>query len=349
MSAKRWLITITVLVFVPLMGVAALNVWVDPYQAYRLSDAPRYYAAFQRHVVPGLAKHADYDTAIIGSSMFENTLPVDVDRALGGKSINLALSAMSATDASDLLAHVLRIGKAKRVVFGVDYSAFARPNGYRGFANEPWPAHLYDRSAINDAAYVLATSTTEKSVEWLMGRQWNRFSRDSSNMWGWADPSMEYGEAAVMRGVNPKRINDRFSQPALDQKLMLDSLRELIETHLKSHPQVHFHLVLPPYSKVVWADFLQRKQVESALAFRRVLVEVSATLPNVSVHDFQCDDRVRDLANYKDAYHYGPHINQWMVDAISSNSHRVTTDNVITGEERLRAIAINSAEEMQRR
>jgi hypothetical protein len=349
MNAKRWLITLMALVLLPLMGIAALNVGVDPYQIYRLSNEPRYYAAFQRHVVPGLAKHADYDTVIIGSSMFENTLPADVDRALGAKSINLALSAMSATDARDLLTHVLRIGKTKRVILGIDYAAIARPLGYRGFANEPWPAHLYDRMVLNDAAYVLATSTSEKSIEQLLNRHWNRFNRDPSNMWGWADSSIEYGEAAVMLGINPKRINDRFNQPALDQKLMLASLHEQIKPHFKANPHVRFHLILPPYSKVVWADFEQRKQVESALVFRRALVELSASLPNVKVHDFQSDDRVLDLANYKDAYHYGPHINRWMIDAVAANSHRVTMENAMSGDERLRKIAIDAADELSRR
>lgn len=58
-----------------LLGLAAwFNFMVDPFQQYRLAkpEHVRFPRALQRYINPGLAKNADYDFVITGSSMMEN-------------------------------------------------------------------------------------------------------------------------------------------------------------------------------------------------------------------------------------------------------------------------------------
>ena len=93
-----------------LLAIAgAINYRVDPFQQYRVPStyAPRFYYSFQRYENPGIARHYDFDRAIVGSSFFENISGSEVDRAFGaGKTFNLCL----------LRAHRLRGEEAPRVV-----------------------------------------------------------------------------------------------------------------------------------------------------------------------------------------------------------------------------------------
>ena len=99
--ARRYFFTVLVLALALAVAVIAFNAWVDPFQHYRKSErfAPRFYNAWQRYENPGLAKHWDYDRIVTGSSLMECVIPADVDRVMGGKTINLSVSAQTAYDA----------------------------------------------------------------------------------------------------------------------------------------------------------------------------------------------------------------------------------------------------------
>src|SRR6478735_657079 len=115
MPPRRFLATV-VGVALALAGVVmAFDFWVDPFQHYRKAErfAPRFYNAWQRYENPGLAKYWDYDRIVTGSSLMECVLPEDVDRVMGGKTINLAVSAQTAFDAGRLLSVALATGKPR--------------------------------------------------------------------------------------------------------------------------------------------------------------------------------------------------------------------------------------------
>ncbi|MEP7157636.1 MAG: hypothetical protein ABI905_17770, partial [Betaproteobacteria bacterium] len=85
-------------VLVMLCAIALLNWRVDPFQQYRLAgkDHVRFLRVLQRYINPGVAKNADYDFVITGSSLMENYDLADVDQRCHAKSVNLAMAAMSA-------------------------------------------------------------------------------------------------------------------------------------------------------------------------------------------------------------------------------------------------------------
>src|SRR5690606_21886931 len=125
--------------------VMGFNAWVDPFQQYRLPTRfePRFYPAWQRFQNPGLARHHDCARGSSGSSVMENVLPADVDAMLGGRSINLAVSARTAYDAGQRLRVALRTGKPRHVLMTIDYNAFSGDPDGSGFT-EPFPHYLYD-------------------------------------------------------------------------------------------------------------------------------------------------------------------------------------------------------------
>jgi len=324
-------------------AVGAFNYAVDPYQQYRIpAREPRFYAAFQRFENPGIARHYAFDRAIIGSSMTENLAGSEVDAALGGgRTMNLSLSAMTAWDARKLLEVALRRGTLRQVLYNLDYNAFSGAVERTGFP-EPLPAYLYDESAWNDYPYLLSVATLRKSAEIVAGLRVNRFSTDPDRPWYWAGGA-SFSAGRAVEGIDPADINRRFRQPPRTPEGMRASFSANVLALVKAHPGVEFVFVYPPYSALVWADFRQRGQLETTLAFKRELFEALAPLPNARIFDFQAERAiVENLDLYSDIYHFSPGVGRATLAAIAAGRNRVTRENLEPGIEALRRLAADT-------
>ena len=70
---KKWILSIVSFTLILLILAAALVIWVDPFFQYHapLEGFP-YLVDNQLTQNPGMAKHMDYDSVILGSSMTVN-------------------------------------------------------------------------------------------------------------------------------------------------------------------------------------------------------------------------------------------------------------------------------------
>jgi len=321
-------------------AVCALNAWIDPFEHYRKPArfAPRFYNAWQRYENVGIAKHWDYDRLITGSSLMECIVPEDVDRAMGGRTINLAVSAETAYDAGELLRVALATGKPKQVIMNLDYNAFSGAPDRSGFA-EPFPAYLYDNHVWNDVPYLLGVETTGKSLETLLGLHWSRFNTDPGRMWYWGWEHQFFAAKAV-QGLDPRDLNAKFHQPPRTLAGMQASFEANLEPLIERYPNVRFTFVYAPYSILVWSDFQQRGQVGVTLAFRDWLFERTRRYANVEFFDFQAEPAlVTDLDYYTDIYHYSPKVSKAMVEAIAEGRYRLTRGTLARNDAWLRKTA----------
>jgi len=322
------------------VAVCALNAWVDPFEHYRKPArfAPRFYNAWQRYENPGIARHWDYDRIITGSSLMECMLPDDVDRALGGRTINLAISAETAFDAGKLLAVALATGKPRQVIMNLDYNAFSGPPDRSGFT-EPFPAYLYDDNPLNDVPYLLGVETTRKSLETIAGLHWSRFNTDPRRMWYWGWEHQFFAAKAV-QGLDPANLNARFHQPPRTLAGMQASFEANLAPLIERYPSVRFTFVYAPYSILVWSDFQQRGQVEVSLAFREWLFERTRRDRNVEFFDFQAEPAiVEDLDYFTDIYHFSPKVSRAIVEAIAQGRYRLTRETLAKNDAWLREAA----------
>ena len=324
-------------------AMVTLDALVDPFQQYRKPGwyEPRFYRPLQRHIDPGLAKHYDYDTVITGSSMMENYRNSEAGTILHGKVINLAMGAATASELRELLRTVLATGKAKHIIFDLNFNAFSGSPTAQ-VVTEPLPLYLYDDQRWNDIHYLLQSQTLAKSVEIALGLQRGRYSTDADAPWYWAD-EYTFSKETVLRGLDLANINRDFRQPPRT----LDGMRASFETNLtplfRAHPEVRFSLLYPPYSALAWADFRQREQLEVSLAFKRVVFDAVGNLPNVALYDFQGRlDWVTDLGNYKDIYHFSPRISRDLLAAIAAGSDRVDAGSLDASAVALRTLAIST-------
>jgi hypothetical protein len=268
----------------------------------------------------------------------ECMLPGDVDRTMGGRTINLAVSAETAFDAGELLRVALARGKARQVIMNLDYNAFSGAPGRSGFT-DPFPAYLYDASPWNDLPYLLGVESTRKSLETLLGLRWSRFNSDPERMWYWGWEHQFFAAKAV-QGLDPDDLNARFRQPARTLAGMQASFEENLAPLVERYPGVRFTFVYAPYSILVWSDLQQRGQVAVTLAFREWLFERTRRDANVEFFDFQAEPAlVTDLDYFTDIYHFSPKVSRAMVEAMAQGRYRLTAATLAGNDTWLREAA----------
>lgn len=328
-----------------LAAVALLNATVDPFQQYRLAPPgqAQYPRALQRYINPGLAKNADYDFVISGSSMMENYDLAEVNRICGARAINLATSAIAAFEQRKILETAFAHRHPKRVLLSLDFNSFAPAiDASLPEITDPLPLYLYDDDRLNDFRYLLSGSVTMRSLALLRGREIGRFSRDYDRAWSWVHEARFARDHAVA-GLDPANINKRFRQGARTLAHMRASFETNFAALIERHPETEFNLVFPPYSILVWSDFVQRGQMELSLAFKRHVFERVGGLPNVRIFDMQWDRGItHDLNRYTDIYHFGPDINLRMLKSAcgTETDYRVTVNSLPAFESQLRAQAL---------
>jgi len=335
---RRWCILVLAATGTVLGLVAAVNATVDPFQQYRLASSypPRFYALHHRWINPGIAMHATYDTALVGSSIMESTPNDVIAGACGGPAVNLSMPAISAAEIRTMLDTVFRTHAPRRVIVVLDFNAFAGTPDERQESAGPLPSYLYDGNVLNDLPYLLSGTVLRKSISILLGRQDEPFRTDANAPWYWAD-RMHFGRDEVLRGLDLAHLNARFSQPPRTLAGMEASFEHNILPILRDHPRTHFDLVWPPYSMLVWMDFAQRGQLDVTFSFKRLVVAATHALANTSVVDLQMHDEITtDLDQYMDIYHFAPAVNRWIIERVCAGHDRVDPASIAADEHRLR-------------
>jgi hypothetical protein len=330
--------------FVILAIAGTINYRVDPFQQYRVpsSYAPRFYYSYQRYENPGIARHYDFDRAIVTSSFMENVSGSEVDRAFGrGKTFNLAFSALTAYEARKLLESVLAHGKVKEVIYDVDYNSFSGDVNRTGIP-DPLPLYLYDERRWNDYPYLLSIATLRKSANILLGRHEIGYREDRDTPWYWGDTA-EFSVKSVVEHLDFRDLNKRFKQPPRTMDGMMASFDKNLAPLVRDHPDVKFIFVWPPYSILVWADFRQRAQLDLSLEFKKRFVDVLSKYPNVRIQDFQeRTDWITRLDEYRDMYHFSPRISSALVTEIGAGHDLLTPQNVDERNRTLREMALSA-------
>jgi hypothetical protein len=324
-----------------LTAVAFLNWKVDPFQQYRLApaDQARFPRALQRYINPGLAKNAGYDFVITGSSLMENYDLAEVNQLCGAKSINLATSAMAGFEQRKILEVALLHRAPKRVVMTLDFNSFAPPvDSSLPEIADPMPLYLYDDNKVNDFRYLISGPVAMRTLAILRGVRIGNYSTNFNRAWSW-DEEVTFSRTRVLKDIDPANINRRFKQGPRTIERMISGFDRNIAALIEKHPATEFNLIFPPYSIVVWADFVQRGQLDVSLAFKRYVFQRVGALPNTRVFDLQWDAGIiQNLDLYTDIYHYNPAINWQLLDAACNNDtrYRVTGNTLGNFEVSLR-------------
>lgn len=339
MSKRAWARGALASLVIALGLICALVIFIDPFQVYRL--ATRYRPTLDRRTQvysnAGVARHYDYDSAVVGTSVCENFRPTLMDERLGGRFIKLCTSAGTAYNHALLLRLAFDTRPMRRVVYGLDvYSFIAGPQE----TGSEVPLYLYDDNPFNDVRYWLNRSVLGSFLPDCL-RAWGQTQDDGvrDSMFSWAGDGDVYGEAAL--------YNARFTPPEERQAedAFLGAAAVNLQTHLlpfiEAHPETAFTIFFPPYSAAEWSSMESNGTLDALLALRGACYDALSGYENVSVYDFAArEDWVTDLSNYKDTLHYGPWINDEIVGCIERGDGLVKSRAQLDGAtEQLRAWA----------
>lgn len=332
MQAKTWIIKTISITLAVLVVMCAITYLYDPYCYFRLTNN---HLKSQNigFVDPGIAKNADYDTAIIGSSMTQNFNMDAFRQRMGLNPVKLTQGGMSIEERSRILALVTRTGKAKTLIFNIDLPSLSRDDKALG----SFPAYLYDATPFNDYKYLLGYENWMRIMPASMifngldklgvniGKSYGTGSIDHIGEW---QNDFKFGADILI--ANYKNRTPQVSDQELSgmKERMMNNADRMIDDIVNQSQNKQVIFFFPPYSALYWYGAEQSGYMGTFLEIKRYIVSKVAGLDNVKIYDFQCLPTITDLNNYKDTSHYSAHINDLMVDYMAEGSYVVNTNSI---------------------
>ena len=303
-------------IFIAATGVLCTVAYIlDPQNVYRSNTKGLRFFSPTYSSAPAI-RTADYDCAIIGSSMVQNFDTKQITKQFGYKPLKLALGALEPDELLWLYNCAQEQGKAKKYIINIDLHRFAsnkivepdcgrfrdymyNPRGLAQFryllGYETW-FRFIPLQAFLTAIYGLNIPLPESFRSSL------KLSTDinTSGYWNEDNPP---GEAALLENYNSGTVvfNDGDSDTYSDNAMShMDYLLEQLSVKLDSDEELTIYL--PPYSSLFWAD-KSSDQIEVIFALREKIAAFAAEHANIHLCDLQAESYVRDLNLYMDASH----------------------------------------------
>ncbi|QHW31098.1 hypothetical protein GZH47_09685 [Paenibacillus rhizovicinus] len=322
-AAKRMLARTALLAVLFALLASLITYAVDPLQFYHKPFGYKpVFSSEQRYQNPGLALHYDYDTIIIGTSMTENFLPSEVDKALGGKTLKLSIRGSTADEQYKIAQLAIKTGKVKRVLWGLDY--FALKTGDQEAAG-PFPDYLYDDNHWNDYRYLLNYSVYGQLFKGIFKQLEGTAPQSLEKLYNWND-SVLFGKRLVLADYRKAANEEAYfglNEEPLD--VIKDHFNAQVLSLVKANPDVDFIFYYPPYSvlrEAVWSA-TNEERYRNQLAMDVWMFQQFNALPNAKVYDFQtAGDWTYNLDLYKDLSHHNQAVNTQIAEAIGKDDPR---------------------------
>jgi hypothetical protein len=341
-SNSRWKKFLRVFVFLTLAlfsGGYIFIVVVDPYDSVPFS--PKWFRATvdrdQPLFYPSIARMAQFDSAIIGTSTVRLLRPDDLNAQFGCRFVNLAMNAASVFEQEAILDIFLRHHpNPKILIFGIDHVNFEEHN-FKQHIGDPklWPAWLYDQNPYNNfPSYRFHTlAHAWRQFLYLAGFKTYRYGSD-----GYTDftkPMHEYdlnrARVKIYGSHDPKPIEAVVPPVTLSQKAiralrfpslgvlerMLDKLPKETIKILFVTPFHHFAQPAPGSEKEShWQEFLRR------------LTDLARNRPGTCVLNFNIASPITmEDAYYWDTGHYTVEIAPLLAELIYEGAQGMMTLN----------------------
>ena len=340
------------------VALAALNFVVDPLQLFRPARwfVPMY-SPDSRMQDAGLIRSQDFDTVFMGTSLAIHFRQSDIDRALGVRSLKLAMTGSDSHEQSFVLATAME-RHPKRVIWQVDDWIFR--DAPEIDSDIYLPADLYRRSAKGIAGYVFSGAMARESA-WILARSIPVLQKtvaritsgvlvkfpiarvdDINALASTTDLSELYNAKKAIDSFT--RITDPAHRAYLAQGYDYDAMvrnfnRDALDL-IRGNPDVEFVVYFPPYSILQWVAMRDASPATlkivydfSSYASQR-LVELS----NVRLHDFREAKQItHDLNNYADVVHHSPAIDLKILSCLATGNYAVGRGVPTAAIERLKA------------
>ena len=325
---KKWLITTLTAIIILLFATAALVIYVDPFFQYHapLENFP-YLVDNQLSQNPGMAKHLEYDSVILGSSMTVNFNTRWFEELLGLHTIKLSYSGAYPKDLANIMDIIFESGNQVDAVFlGVDVVT------YTGGVDEtkyPIPEYLYDDSYLNDVQYLYNKDVV---LNYIIRPIADPDKTDLATVYQswWTDEY--YNIQWVMHNYEPSEAVEYVTPMEAYIESADRNLQANICPYIEQHPDTKFYLFFPPYSILYWNNVIQENHLEATMAEYEYVADTMLAYDNVHVFFFTNQEWiVTDLNNYADYTHYHKDINRYMTECFADGFCEITNVNEMKG------------------
>lgn len=318
---KKWIISTISVILILFVLVAALVIFVDPFFQYHapLESFP-YLVDNQLSQNPGMAKHMEYDSVILGSSMTVNFNTHWFEELLGRKALKLNYSGAYPKDQANIMEIVFDSGHDVQAVFlGVDVTT------YTGGVEEtkyPIPEYLYDDNYLNDVEYLF---NKDVILNYILRPIADPDKTDLATVYQswWTDEY--YNIQWVMHNYEPSLPVDEETPSEAYIESTDRNLRTNLCPYIEQNPGTVFYIFFPPYSILYWNDVIQENHLEATMAEYAYIAETLLAYDNVRIFYFpNREEIVTDLNNYADYTHYHRDINRYMTECFANGECEVT-------------------------
>lgn len=306
-------------IFILLFIYALFIYLIDPLQEYRLSTLFKPVYSNEIYQNPGLAKHAEYDSVIIGSSMTENFRPSYISKILGLKALKLSIAGANSYEEKETLATCIATNKVKYVIYGIDIFRLADNQLRQGF-----PSYLYSEfGPINQMRYLFNIGNISFVIKMLLATSGIAYKTESDLdlAYNW-NAKVEYSVQNVIQEYKEELRKTQKEFYSLND--MKKNFNNNVLSFIVNNPNIHFYLFYPPYSTYTYQLYEHKGIMVSFLEMKKYIFEATKHFPNVKIYDFQNDSRIiNNLHNYKDTSHYSENINNYIIDSFAKNDYLV--------------------------
>lgn len=326
------------------LGAALLTYAVDPLQLFRSSRlVPAFYSEDTRVQNAGLIRSQSFDTAFMGTSLAIHFRQSEIDRALGVRSLKLAMTGSNSRQQAFVLEQAID-GGARRVIWEMDDFIFVDAADIE--ADPYLSVDLYRRTAKGIASYLFSAAMAKESLFALLRsvsplrEPLTRAAPYLPVKFALADIDDIYAlprDFNVERDYNATKTLAAFSyitHPARSRFLgegygfeaMVRHFEQDAMSLIARRPDVTFDIYFPPYSILQFVAMRDAspETLKIVTDLTAVIAQRLTQLPNVRLHDFRAIKAVtHDLDNYSDVIHHSPVVDAMVLGWLRSGEYRV--------------------------
>ena len=307
---------------------------IDPFFHYHapLTDRFFYQLNSERNQNDGITRYFDYTGMIIGTSQTEMFKASQAERLFGGTFIKIPYAGGGYREMNDSIARALkRNPKLKTVIRGLDIEYMLDDKDEMRYESSTFPFYLYDDDPLNDVQYVLNRSVLSRICVMISARSEKNFRPGVISFDDYA--SWRRDQSAGPEVVCPEGLTN-------PEAVVLEPLSDAAKTRIRAgfrqnitdlaaqYPDVTFNFFLTPYSLAWWRDMVAAGTAAKWVDAEKTLTEEALQYPNIRL--FSWNDRTDitgNLNNYTDKTHYGPWINDLILEYMREGVGLLTKEN----------------------
>ena len=328
-KAKQWFLRTLAICLGLLMLCVGIVVAADPFFYYGWDSEGEGVFFNERYQNAGIARNADPDTLLLGTSMVSNFRASYLTETFGGTAAKITIPDGRFEEFSQILDTVYRNGSPKRVLFSLDANILVRDESE--LTNE-LPRYLYDANPFNDLQYLLSKDTLLYSLYVL---------RSTAN--GEAVPCDDAFTWDMSTGFSTNFVLASYTRP--EEKApekSRDAFRKNVEKNLsyivswaQEHPETEFIIYIPPYHIVYWDKTAMSGETDAVFGALQQCFETLLPIENIRICQFMDMEIITHNGYFNDYIHFNGLGAQKVLEAMESGLCDVTEENLV---ETLRAI-----------